>query len=54
MSDHNFYFNLSKKDKLPTELKEFLNKTRDDLKGDKGRAGVRMGPLCNSKGNKRA
>jgi len=38
MSDHNFYFNLSKKDKLPTELKEFLKKTRDDLKGDKRRA----------------
>lgn len=38
MNDHEKLFNLSSKDKLSAELKDFLNKTRDDLKGNKRRA----------------
>jgi hypothetical protein len=37
MTDHNTIFNLSKEAELPDELKDFLNKTQADLKGDKRR-----------------
>ncbi len=37
MTGQNTIFDLSKEDELPNELKEFLNKTQADLKGDKRR-----------------
>ena len=37
MNDHNLFFDLSEKKQLSPELKDFFNKTRDDLKGYKRR-----------------
>jgi len=37
MNDHETIFNLSKKDKLPVKLKDFLKKTRNELEGNKRR-----------------